>query len=132
MGPQTWIDLDNIGITSIGNKTKTTKTDKTLLTNSQTLDNLDNTDITFIGNKPETLKTDEILLTNFQTFNIAKGKKLKSWEDNNVFEVVPYNNQKCISVCWVCSLKWNPDGTTKPKPQLVARGFGRRKSPWSS
>ena len=73
MGQQTWIDLDNIDITSVGNKPETMKTDKILLTNSQTLDNLDNTDITFIGNKPETMKTDKIL-TNSQTFNIAKEK----------------------------------------------------------
>ena len=123
MGQQTWTDLDNIDITSVGNKPETTKTDKMLLTNSQTLDNLDNTDIKFAGNKPETTKTDKILLTNSQTFNIAKKKELKSWEDNNVHEVVPYNNQKCISVCWVCSLKWNSDETSKPKAWLVARGF---------
>ena len=62
------------------------------------------------------MKTDEILLTNSQTFNTAK-------EKDSVYEVVPYNNQKCISVPWVCSLKRNPDGTSKPKAQLVARGF---------
>ena len=69
------------------------------------------------------MKTDEILLTNSQTFNTAKEKELKSWEDNSNYEVVPYNNQKCISVPWVCSLKVNPDGTSKPKAQLVARRF---------
>ena len=42
MGQQTWIDLDNIDITSVENKSKTTKTDKILLTNSHTLDNLNN------------------------------------------------------------------------------------------
>ena len=36
MEQQTWIDLDNIDITSVGNKPETTKTDKILLTNSQT------------------------------------------------------------------------------------------------
>ena len=45
MGKQTWIDLDNIDITSGGNKPETTKTDKILLTNSQTLDNFDNINI---------------------------------------------------------------------------------------
>ena len=48
---------------------------------------------------------------------------MKSWEDHNVYEVVPYNNQKCISVRWVCSLKKNPGGTSKPKARLVARGY---------
>ena len=80
MGKQTWIDLDNIDITSGGNKPETTKTNKILLTNSQTLDNFDNIDITFVENKPETTKTEEILLTNSQTFNITKEKELKSWE----------------------------------------------------
>ena len=84
MGHQTWIDLDNIDITSVRNKPETTKTDKILLTNSQTSDKSDNIDITFIGNKPETMKTDKILLKNSQTFNIAKENELKSWEDNNV------------------------------------------------
>ena len=122
MGQQTWIDLDNIDIIAVGNKPETTKTDKILLTNSQNLDNLDNINLIFVGNKPETTKTDEIL-TNSQTFNIAKEKELKSWEDNNVYEVVPYNNQKCISVRWETSLKGNPDGTSKPKARLVARGL---------
>ena len=40
-------------------------------------------------------------------------------EDNNVNEIVPYNNQKCISVSWVCYIKGNP-----PKARLVAREFG--------
>ena len=123
MKQQTWINLDNIDITAVGNKPETTKTDKILLTNSKNLDNLDNIDITFVGNKPETTKTVEILLTNSQTFNIAKEKELKSWEDNNVYEVAPYNHQKCISLCWICSLKGNPDATSKPKAQLVAQGF---------
>ena len=104
MGQQTWIDLDNIDVTAVGNKPETTETDWILLANSQNLDNLDNIDITFVRNKPETTKTDEILLTNSQTFNIAKEKELKCWEDNNVYEVVPYTIKKCISVRWVCSL----------------------------
>ena len=123
MKQQTWIILDNIDITAVGNKPETTKTDKILLTNSKNLDNLDNIDITFVGNKPETTKTVEILLTNSQTFNIAKEKELKSWEDNNIHDVVPYNHQKCISVRWVCSLKGKQNNTIKAKTRFVARGF---------
>ena len=37
MGQQTWIDLDNIDITTVGDKPETTKTDKILLSNSQNL-----------------------------------------------------------------------------------------------
>ena len=72
------------------------------------------------------MKIDKILLINSQNFSIAKERELKSWEDNNVYEVAPYNNDKCISVCWVCSvcsLKGNPERTSKPKTQLVARRF---------
>ena len=68
------------------------------LMGQQTWIDLDNLDIISVENKPETTKTDEILLTNSQTFNIAKEKELKRLEDNNVNEIVPYNNQKCISV----------------------------------
>ena len=96
--------MDSTDIT-LGNKPETTKTDKILLTNSETLDNLDNLDITFIGSKPETMKLMRLLM-NSQTLNIAKEKELKSWEDNNDYEVVPHNN-KCLSVHWVCSIIGN-------------------------
>ena len=51
IGQQTWIELDNTDITSVGNKPETKKTDRILLTNFQILDNLDNIDITFVGKK---------------------------------------------------------------------------------
>ena len=62
-------------------------------------------------------------MTNSQDFNIAKEKELESWEDNNIYEVVPYNRQKCISIRWVYSLKGNTDSTSKSKARSFARGF---------
>ena len=60
MGQQTWIDLDNIDITTVGSKPETRKTAKILLTKFQNLNNSDNIDITFVGNKPETLQRKNI------------------------------------------------------------------------
>ena len=51
----------------------------------------------------------------------AEEKELKSWKDKNIF-VIPYSNQKCISVRWVCSLK-ETSNSAEPKVRLVARGF---------
>ena len=113
LGQQTWINVENQKVWKLTR----------YYWQTQDLDNLDNIDITFIGNKPEATKTDKVLLTNSQTFNIAKEKELKSWEDNNIHDVVPYNHQKCISVRWVCSLKGNQNNTIKAKTRLVARGF---------
>lgn len=80
-------------------------------------------ELTSVVNKPETKKTDQILLTHSQVFNIAKEKELKCQEDNNVYEEEPYNNHKCISDRWVCSLKDNPDNTSKCKTRLNTSGF---------
>ena len=60
MGQQTWIDLDNIDITTVGSKPETRKTAKILLTKFQNLNNSDNKDITFVGNKPEILQRKNI------------------------------------------------------------------------
>ena len=51
----------------------------------------------------------------------AEEKELKSWKDKNIF-VIPYLNQKCISVRWVCSLK-ETSNSAEPKARLVAKGF---------
>lgn len=46
----------------------------------------------------------------------------KKLRDNNVFEEVKDEGQKCISTRWVCTLKESPTGPV-PKARLVARGF---------
>ena len=61
-------------------------------------------------------------INNHLCFEEAKLKKLESWKDNNVYKTVENQNQKCISVGWVCSVKQTDKGS-KPKVRLVARGF---------
>ena len=60
-------------------------------------------------------------INNHLCFEEAKLKKLESWKDNNVYKTVENQNQKCISVCWVCSVKQTDKGS-KPKACLVACG----------
>ena len=52
----------------------------------------------------------------------AKLKEGGSCKDNNVYKTVENQNQKCISVCWVCSVKQTDDGS-KLKAHLVACSF---------
>ena len=68
------------------------------------------------------IPTDEILEISKVSFEDAKAAELKNWKDHNVYETVPYNQQKCISVRWVCTMKSTNEGM-KPKARLVARGF---------
>ena len=52
----------------------------------------------------------------------TKLKEGGSCKDNNVYKTVENQNQKCISVCWVCSVKQTDDGS-KLKAHLVACSF---------
>ena len=65
---------------------------------------------------------DEVLQLQHDEFDTAKQQELQSWKDHNVYESVPFEKQRCISVRWVCSLKTTESGI-KPKARLVARGF---------
>ena len=65
---------------------------------------------------------DEVLQLQHDEFDTAKQQELQSWKDHNVYESVPFEKQRCISVHWVCSLKTTESGI-KPKARLVARGF---------
>ena len=65
---------------------------------------------------------DDILLMNDDVFHPAKQAELCNWKENDVFEEVSDEGQKCISTRWVCTLKETPDGVA-PKARLVARGF---------
>nr|CAB3262901.1 uncharacterized protein LOC100184952 [Phallusia mammillata] len=64
---------------------------------------------------------DEVYHTDV-SFQVAKEEELKSWKRNGVYKTVPYKNQKCISVRWVCTTKEHEQGV-KAKARLVARGF---------
>ena len=65
---------------------------------------------------------DEIYVNQHLCFQSAKEKELKSWKDNNVFKVISYSDQKCISAQWVCFFKETDNGS-EPKVHLVATGF---------
>ena len=74
------------------------------------------------GNVQENSFIDELYVNQHLRFQSPKEKK-KSWKDNNVFTVIPYSNQKCISVPWACSFKETSNGA-KPKAHLsVVQGF---------
>ena len=49
--------------------------------------------------------------------------ELQSWKTNEVYEEVPYVNQKCMSLIWVYGMKSCENGHIYPKAMLVARGF---------
>ena len=49
--------------------------------------------------------TEEIFETKDVDFSEAKMVDLQSWKTNEVDEEVPYENQKCIPVRWVCGMK---------------------------
>ena len=53
---------------------------------------------------------------------MQKKKELKSREDNNVYNLVKNENQKCISLHWVLTSKESTEGYI-PKARLVAGGF---------
>ena len=62
-----------------------------------------------------------ILLNNGDVF-LAKEREYQNWLDNGVFEEVPDNNQKAISVRWIITEKII-NGKRIIKARLVARGF---------
>ena len=35
---------------------------------------------------------------------------MKSWADNNVSEIIPNKNQRCVSILWACSMKTTKTG----------------------
>ena len=67
-------------------------------------------------------ETEMIILLNNGDVFLAKETEIQNWLDNNVFEEVPDNNQKAISVRWVITEKV-VDGKRIIKARLVARGF---------
>ena len=66
--------------------------------------------------------TQVIYLTKDISFDHAKLAELQSWKQNEVYQEVPFSNQKYITVKWVCTMKETNEGFT-PKARLVARGF---------
>ena len=71
--------------------------------------------------EPENIDAD-VLITKDISFSEAKLEEIKNWQNNDVFEEVEDEGQKCVSTRWVCSLKESSKGIV-PKARLVARGF---------
>ena len=63
----------------------------------------------------------EFMSININAFKLLK-KKNQRVKENSVFEVIPYSNQKCISVQWVCSFKETNNGLEQ-KGRLAARKY---------
>ena len=57
-----------------------------------------------------------------QEIELAKQNELDNWKDQNVYEEVPDQGQKCITVRWVIEPK-EESGKAYTKARLVARGF---------
>ena len=73
------------------------------------------------------LEPHEILMACEQPVNHelmdAKKEELDRWKTFCVYEEVPINGQKAVSVRWVITEKENSEGQRKTKARLVARGF---------
>ena len=113
-----WIDLRNVNDLIVILETESsnnTDLSENLLEENNISNNTENKQHT-------TQNTEEVYSNHHLYFQKAKEKELKSWKDNNVYEVAPYSNQKCISVKWVCSVK-ETINVPQEKAQLVARGF---------
>ena len=70
--------------------------------------------------------TEEVLLVNNSEESLivkAKHAELDNWTRNNVYEEVPFTNQKLISSRWVITKKGDENGQMRFKARLVARGF---------
>ncbi|XP_078490921.1 uncharacterized protein LOC144747058 [Ciona intestinalis] len=77
-------------------------------------------------NNETTPQTEESFVITSDIFSEAKKKELLSWRENQVFQEVKNQNQKCVSVRWVCTMKKKGDDMV-PKARLVARGFEEQK-----
>ena len=70
------------------------------------------------------LTTEEVLWANTETFPVteAKMQELQKWKDNDVYDEVPDNGQRRISVRWVITEKAEC-GKLIVQARLVARGY---------
>ena len=59
--------------------------------------------------EPENIDAD-VLITKDISFSEAKLEEIKNWQNNDVFEEVEDEGQKCVSTRWVCSLKESSKG----------------------
>ena len=121
-GTQTWIDLSKVkNLLIIPERAVSSSSNNHHTSNNILPDqNVNHNSQSKKGNVLENSLIDEIYVNQHLCFQSAKEKELKSWKDNNVFEVIPYSNQKCISLRWVRSFIETSNGP-EPKAHLVAR-----------
>ena len=62
--------------------------------------------------------TEEVYFTEDISSETAKQNELKSWKNNDVYSAIKNDNQKTVSLGWMCSLKETPKGII-PKACLV-------------
>ena len=62
--------------------------------------------------------TEEVYFTEDISYETAKQNELKSWKNNDVYSAIKNDNQKTVSLGWMCSLKETPKGII-PKACLV-------------
>ena len=65
----------------------------------------------------------DVLVCTSDDIMAAKLCELENWEKNEVYSAVTDEGQHCISCRWVITEKGNPDGRSRIKARLVARGF---------
>ena len=63
--------------------------------------------------------TEQIFETKDAYFSEAKIVEFQSWKINEVYDEIPYEDQKCISVRWVCGMKSCENGYIYPKARLM-------------
>ena len=61
-------------------------------------------------------ESEDIFEISHDVFADAKQTELQSWINNKVYDVVPCNGQKCVSVRWVCTINFLKM-SINPKPR---------------
>ena len=68
------------------------------------------------------INTEEVIIIDDNCFEKAKLNELNNWKTNNVYEEIPYNNEKLIQAKWLYTMKETNDPQI-PKARLVVKGF---------
>ena len=68
------------------------------------------------------VNTEEVMIIDDNSFEKAKLNELTNWKTNNVYEEIPYNNQKLKYLKWVRIMKETNDQQIT-KARLVVKGF---------
>ena len=86
--------------------------------NQQTHVNFDKVNYVVVND----INTEEVTIIDNNYLERAKLTELNNWETNNVYEEIPYNNQKLMHVKWLCTMKETNDQQIA-KARLAVKGF---------